>query len=117
MPRSHLRVARVWATDLWFSASENFQRVRDAGAQEGVFPIYADARSLPFSEGFFDAVMSIDSFMFYGTDDLYLNYMARFLKPGGLIGIAMAGFMREINDQVPAHLSAWWTAEMPRVLA
>lgn len=107
---------QVWATDLWFSASENIQRVRDAGAQDGVFPIRADARSLPFSEEFFDAVVSIDSFMYYGTDDLYLNYLARFVKPGGSVGIALAGFMNEIDDQVPAHLSEWWAAEMPYCL-
>src|SRR5690242_398758 len=33
----------VWATDLWFTASENMQRIRDAGVQDGVFPIHADA--------------------------------------------------------------------------
>jgi SAM-dependent methyltransferase len=103
---------QVWATDLWFSASENIQRVRDAGAEEGVFPIRADARSLPFSEEFFDAVVSIDSFMYYGTDDLYLNYLARFVKPGGLVGIALAGFMSEIEDRVPGHMAEWWDAEM-----
>src|SRR3984957_8476935 len=27
---------QVWATDLWFSASENIQRIRDAGLEEGV---------------------------------------------------------------------------------
>src|SRR5262249_5369796 len=52
---------QVWATDLWFSATENLQRVRDAGVEDGVFPIHADSRSLPFAEGFFDAVISIDS--------------------------------------------------------
>ena len=49
---------QVWATDLWFSASENLQRIRDAGAQDGVFPIHADARSLPFASEFFDAIVS-----------------------------------------------------------
>src|SRR6478736_1553608 len=39
----------VWATDLWFSASENTQRVRDAVVEDGVFPIPADARSLRFA--------------------------------------------------------------------
>ena len=29
---------QVWATDLWFSASENLQRIRDAGVEDGVFP-------------------------------------------------------------------------------
>jgi ubiquinone/menaquinone biosynthesis C-methylase UbiE len=62
-----------------------------------VFPIRADARSLPFSEGFFDAVVSVDSFMSYGTADLYLNYLARFIKPGGPVGIALAGFLSEID--------------------
>src|SRR5258707_14974399 len=80
----------VWATDLWFSVSENIQRIRDAGAGDGVFPVHADARSLPFAEEFFDAIVCIDSFCYYGTDDLYLNYLAGFVKPGGQIGVADA---------------------------
>ena len=40
---------QVWATDLWFSAAENIQRVRDAGVDDGVFPLHVDARSLPFA--------------------------------------------------------------------
>jgi cyclopropane fatty-acyl-phospholipid synthase-like methyltransferase len=103
---------QVWATDLWFSASENLQRVRDAGVDDGVFPIHADARSLPFATEFFDAVTCIDSFYYYGTDDLYLNYLARFLKPGGSVGIAGAGTMREIEGEVPDHLRAWWEPGM-----
>ncbi len=49
---------QVWATDLWFSASENIRRIRDAGVEDGVFPIRADARSLPFAAEFFDAIVS-----------------------------------------------------------
>src|SRR6188474_2405614 len=78
----------VWATDLWFSATENLQRIRDAEVADGVFPIHADARALPFAGDFFDAVISIDSFMYYGADDLYMRSLARFVKPGGVIGIA-----------------------------
>src|SRR5262245_3269500 len=100
--------AQVWATDLWFSASENLQRIRDAGAEDGVFPIHAEARALPFAADFFDAVVSIDSYMYYGTDDLYLGYLARFLKPGGVIGIASSGLMQEIVGPIPDHLREWW---------
>src|SRR6201993_4900162 len=89
---------QVWATDLWFSAAENSQRIRDAGVEDSVFPVHADARSLPFSEEFFDVIVSLDSFYYYGTDDLYFNYVARFVKPGGAIGIAGAGFMQEIDS-------------------
>jgi SAM-dependent methyltransferase len=103
---------QVWATDLWFSASENVRRIRDAGVEGGVFPVHADARSLPFAEEFFDAVVSIDSFCYYGTDDLYLNYLARFVKPGGMLAIAGAGLMREIEGAVPEHLREWWTQDL-----
>ena len=103
---------QVWATDLWFSASENIQRIRDAGAADGVFPIHADARALPFAAEFFDAIVSIDSFPYYGTDDLYLNYLARFIKPGGVLGIAGAGLVREIEGSLPSHLQEWWTPDL-----
>src|SRR5437868_1038394 len=93
---------QVWATDLWFDASENLRRIRDAGVDDGVFPIHSDARSLPFAREFFDAIVSIDSFFYYGTDDLYLNYLARYVRPGGPIAIAGAGLMHEMTVPVPA---------------
>jgi SAM-dependent methyltransferase len=103
---------QVWATDLWFSVWENLQRTRDAGVEAGVVPIHADARALPFAEEFFDAIVSIDSFIYYGTDDLYLNYLARFVKPGGLVGIAGAGLVQEIEGALPEHLRDWWTQDL-----
>lgn len=102
---------QVWATDLWFSVNENLQRIKDAGVESGVFPIHADARALPFAAEFFDVIISIDSFIYYGTDDLYLNYLARLVKPGGQIAIAGAGILREF-DIVPDHLKAWWTNDL-----
>jgi cyclopropane fatty-acyl-phospholipid synthase-like methyltransferase len=107
---------QVWATDLWFSASENLQRIRDAGVEDGVFPIHADARSLPFATEFFDAIVAFDSFMYFGTDDLYLSYLARFVKPGGPVGIALAGFVQEIDGPVPDHLQKWWAQDLPYCL-
>jgi SAM-dependent methyltransferase len=103
---------QVWATDLWFNASANLRRVRDAGVEDGVFPIHADARSLPFAAEFFDAIVSIDSFPYYGTDDLFLSSLARFVKPGGAMGIAGAELTREIDGPVPDHLRNWWTPDL-----
>lgn len=103
---------QVWATDLWFSATENGQRIRDAGADEGVFPLHADARSLPFASEFFDAIISIDSFPYYGTDDMYLQSLARYLKPGGQLGIAGSGLTQEFQGAVPEHLKEWWTPDL-----
>jgi SAM-dependent methyltransferase len=104
---------QVWAADLWFSPSENLQRIQDAGVEDGVFPIHAEARTLPFAAEFFDAIVSIDSFVYYGTEDLYLNYLARFVKPGGPIGIAQVGLVAEMDGPVPPHLREWWTQDQP----
>ena len=81
-----------------------------------MFPIRADVRSLPFSERFFEAAVSVRSFMSYGTADPFLNYLAGFIKPGVPVDIALAGFLFEGDDIVPAHSTEWWAAEMPYCL-
>lgn len=101
----------VWATDLWISASENLQRVRDAALEKRVFPLHADARALPFAGEFFDAIVAVDSYSYFGTDSLYLNYLANFVKPGGPLGIAGAGLMQELPQPMPKHLVDWWTQD------
>ncbi|MEO1984335.1 MAG: hypothetical protein ABGZ24_27780, partial [Fuerstiella sp.] len=47
---------------------------------------------------------------YYGTDNLYLNYLTNFVKPGGLIGIAGAGLVNEF-EIVPDHLQAMWSED------
>ncbi len=96
---------RVWATDLWIKAAENWRRVCDAGLENEVFPIHAEARSLPYAEGFFDAIVCVDSYIYYGTDDLYLNYFVKHVKPEGQIGIVVPGLVRDIDGPVPEHLT------------
>ena len=103
---------QVWATDLWISAPENIQRIRDASVEEGVFPLHAEARSLPFAADFFDMIVCIDSFPYFGTDDLFLNYLAHFVKPDGLIGIAGTGLVRDFDGPVPDHLREFWTQDL-----
>lgn len=103
---------QVWATDLWFDVSENSERIRDAHCADGVFPIHADARVLPFARDFFDAIISIDSFPYYGTDEMYLPYLSRLVKPGGVIAIAGAAVVQEWEDDMPAHLRDWWTPDL-----
>jgi cyclopropane fatty-acyl-phospholipid synthase-like methyltransferase len=102
----------VWAADLWFDPTDRWNRVCDAKLDNQIHPMRLDARSLPFPNEYFDAVISIDSFFYFGTDDLYLAYLTRFLKPEGILAMAGAGLMREIGDQVPPSLAEWWTNDL-----
>jgi SAM-dependent methyltransferase len=97
---------QVWANDLWISPTENWQRIREAGLENQICPIYAEAHSLPYAEQFFDAIVCLDSYQYYGTDDLYLNYFQKYVRPGGQIGIVVAGLARDFDGPVPEHLTA-----------
>ena len=50
--------------------SDLAQRVVAAGVEDLVVPVCSDARTLPFSPGFFDAVFSMNAFFYFGTGDL-----------------------------------------------
>jgi SAM-dependent methyltransferase len=101
----------VWATDLWVAASENWQRIRDCGLTGQVVPIHADARALPFAAEFFDAIVAVDCYSYFGTDALYLNYLAQFVKTGGQIGMAGAGLVNDWSGEVPGHLKSFWSQD------
>jgi SAM-dependent methyltransferase len=97
---------QVWATDLWVPAAENWQRIRAAGAEGSVFPIHAEAHALPFADGFFDAIVSLDAYHYFGTDDLYLGtHLLPLVAPGGPIGIVVPGLAAELDGVPPAHLA------------
>jgi SAM-dependent methyltransferase len=102
----------VWATDFWVPATENWQRVQEEKLSEKIFPFHADAKSLPYAAEFFDAIVAIDCYYYFGTDDLYLNYLVQFVKPGGQIGIAGAGLLQELPIPIPEHLREFWTQDL-----
>ena len=64
---------RVTAADLWIKPTENWERIQAAGCADMVTPVFAEAHDLPFADGYFDAIVSIDAYHYFGTDDLYLS--------------------------------------------
>ena len=100
---------RVWATDLWIKATDNWDRIREAGMEERVFPIHAEAHALPYADEFFDAIVSLDSYHYYGTDVHYLElHMLRLLKPGGRIGMVSPASPQDMPHPLPEHLDDEW---------
>lgn len=89
---------QVWAADLWIEPTQNLRRVEEAGVSDRVFPIEAEAHALPFAHAFFDAIVSNDSYHYYGTDVRYLSYAAQFVRPGGAIGIIVPGNSVDPDD-------------------
>jgi SAM-dependent methyltransferase len=100
---------QVTAADLWIKPDQNAGRIAAAGVADRVLPVHAEAHDLPFGEGSFDAIVSIDAYQYFGTDDLYLPTLTRLLKPGGRIGVAVPSLREELDGtEPPAHLAPWW---------
>lgn len=100
----------VWAADLWVSPTENLRHLTEAGATDRVFPLRAEAHDLPFADGYFDAVVSVDAYQYFGTDDLYLGYLAKFVRPGGQLGVAVPATTVDIAEagEISEHLRPYW---------
>ena len=87
---------------------DNQKRIVDAGLSDLVNPIHAEAHTLPFAEGFFDAIVCLDAYQYFGTADLYIGYLLDFLKPGSQLGAVMPGLSTEIGAEIPETLVPFW---------
>lgn len=103
----------VYATDLWSDPEQNrafFSSMGLSGDQ--IIPIKADATELPFEKDFFDAVVSVDSYNYFGRDSRYLDdKLLPFVKSGGYIYIAIPGMKKDCHDRLPPQLLLSWTPE------
>lgn len=90
----------VFAADLWIEAADNLKRIRRMGLEDKIIPIHADANNLPFADGYFDALVCIDSYQYYGieTSDFFKNKIAKLLKPKAQLGFAFAGFSVDLPE-------------------
>jgi SAM-dependent methyltransferase len=113
---------QVWAVDWWIDPSENWARIREAGLDHLVVPLAAEAHTLPFADEFFDAVVSLDAYHYFGTDERYLQTLMPLLRPGGEVGVVVPGNATD-PEELPAQLplptaarsdfftfrsAAWW---------
>ena len=103
----------VYATDLWSDPQENqkfFDEMKVDRKQ--LIPVKADAVNLPFEKEFFDAVISIDSYNYFGRDPLYLDqYLLPYVKKGGYVYISIPGMKKDCHDHLPPELLLSWTPE------
>ena len=87
----------VWAVDPNIPASDNYLRVKEMECEDNVLPLKLNARELPFPHEFFDVIIAVDSYMYFGTDAEFTEYISRFLKPDGQIGLVDICYSKEIN--------------------
>lgn len=95
---------KVYAADLWSDPEENRRFFRSEGlTDDKILPVKADATALPFEKGFFDAVICVDSYNYFGRDPAFLDEkLLPFVKSRGLVAISVLGMKKYIhkNDTI-----------------
>ena len=104
---------KVYAADLWSDPAENKKFFDEMGLNENqIVPVKADATALPFNDEFFDAVVSVDSYNYFGRDTAYLDEkLLPFVKSGGYVYIAVPGMKKDCHDHLPEELLLSWNEE------
>lgn len=101
----------VYAADLWSDPAENRKFFDSMGVSpDKLIPVKADATDLPFEKDFFDAIVSTDSYNYFGRDESFLDKkLLPFVKSSGYINIAIPGMKKDCHDKLPPELLLSWT--------
>lgn len=119
---------QVWAVDKnEMDEAKLAQRAQAAGVGALVTPVKAEAHALPFTAEFFDAVFCLNSYFYFGTDDLYLPYLLKFVRTGGQVGVGSPCYREELPpnprpewlvefpDCLAVHSPAWWQRHFEKI--
>lgn len=104
----------VFAADLWISPTDNDARFTALGLANSIIPLSVDAtKGLPFAEGYFDMLVSVDAYHYFGATETMLGTLLPYVKKGGHIGIAVPGLQRDFPDGViPEEMRPFWQPDM-----
>ena len=104
---------KVYATDLWSEPGENQKFFSEMGlTEEEIIAVKADAIDLKYEKEFFNAVVSTDSYNYFGRDADYLDEkLLPFVKQGGYIYIVVPGMKKDCHENIPNELLLSWTPE------
>jgi cyclopropane fatty-acyl-phospholipid synthase-like methyltransferase len=103
---------QVFAVDLWIDATENYKLLRQVRVEDLVIPLHADAHQLQFANEYFDAVVSVDAYQYFGISENYFDeYLKPLLKKDALVALAIPGMKSDLQNIVPDEMKAFWRDE------
>ncbi|UCZ76775.1 methyltransferase domain-containing protein [Dickeya zeae] len=103
----------VFAADLWITPTENARRFASQGVDSHIIPLLLDVtKEIPFAQEYFDMIISVDAWQYFGSNDSMLAKMLPFMKPNGLIAVAVPGFIQDYSEgNLPEVVKPFWTPD------
>lgn len=97
--------AIIYAADLWVEATDNYKFFKEQGYENRIIPLNTSAENLPFAYHYFDMIVSVDAYHYFGTDkNFFKENIKPYIKENGLIFISVPGVKKDY-DNVPEDLS------------
>ncbi len=86
----------VYALDLWIEPTDNMKRIISHSLEDKIIPLKGDALALPFAKDYFDTIVSVDAYHYFGcAEGIFAEKILPFVKKGGSILIAVPGIRYE----------------------
>lgn len=99
---------QVFAYDLWISATDNIRRIHSLGLEDRIIPIRGDAMDMPFAHGYFDAIVSVDAYHYFGCrEGVFSEKILPFVREGGYALIVVPGLKQEPEGELRALFRTW----------
>jgi SAM-dependent methyltransferase len=102
---------KVVALDLWTSANDLNEKLVDRECRDSILPLNMDiTKPLPFADGYFDAIFSMNSFSFLGGSVDFLRHLLKHLRQDGRLCVGSECFNEEFTPQEiesPPEVFAW----------
>ena len=98
----------VYAFDLWINATDNLKRIRDLSLEERIIPIHGDAMDMPFAQDWFNTIVSVDSYHYFGCKEgIFADKILPFVRRGGSVMIAVPGLREEPRGEMRTLFETW----------
>ena len=99
---------QVFAFDLWVSAGDNYARIRSLHLEDRIIPIHGNALDMQFAHGYFDSIVSVDSYHYFGCrEGIFAGKILPFIRRGGTVMIAVPGLRKEPEGDMRALFETW----------
>ncbi len=98
----------VYAFDLWVPATENYLRIRNNGLEDKIIPIHGDAMDMPFAQDYFDTIISVDAYHYFGCKEgIFTEKILPYVKKGGHVMIVVPGLREQPHGELKQLFEAW----------
>ena len=98
----------VYAFDLWVPATENYLRIQEQGLEDKIIPIHGDAMDMPFAQDYFDTIISVDAYHYFGCKEgIFTDKILPYVKNGGFVMIAVPGLKEQPQGELKQLFETW----------